>query len=47
MLDVTSSSNLETASPYNFNFDRIKNRNTATVSLDTDGHVIAAQPIGK
>jgi len=45
MFDVTSSTNLETASGYHFY--QIKNRNTVSISLYTDGHVIAIQPFGK
>jgi len=45
MFDVTSSTNLETASRYNFY--QIKNRNTALLSFYTNGPVIDTQPIGK
>jgi len=44
MFDVRLSTNLETASRYHFY--RIKNRNTAWLSLYNDGHVIAALPSG-
>jgi len=45
MLNDISTSTIETASRYHCY--RIKNRNTASLSLYTDGHVIAAQPTGK